>query len=49
MEIRGVLLKKVYISPEFDYAQISLTNVVCVSYAETVVDDIIEYDGDDDV
>ncbi len=49
MEIRGVLLKKTYISPEFDYTQIYLTNVVCVSYAETVVDDIIEYDGDDDV
>ena len=48
MGIRGVFLKKSYISPEFEYVKIQLETVICAS-AETVVDDIIEYDDDDDV
>ena len=54
MGIRRNLLKKSYISPEFEYIRIDLSTVVCASY-EGVVDDggfpgrAGEGDYDDDV
>lgn len=48
MGVRSVLLKKSYISPEFDFIRIQLEDTICAS-AETPFDDIIEDDNDDDV
>ena len=44
--MRDDLLKKAYISPEFDYVRILFDTVICTS-AETPIIDIVE-DGDDD-
>ena len=49
----GALVKKLYISPEFEKLKIDLNTVICSSLnaetPETPMDDIIEIDNGDDV
>lgn len=46
--MRDILLKKFYISPEFDFVSILFDTVICTS-AETPIDDNFEEDDDDDL